>query len=131
MLTPRQQRAKKRIDTKRKERAIKRTNFALKLAKRRGLDIVPFPCQQSHTQIVSEVHEAGNLYFYKSCACAGCPQGAQFMRDNPNDTPSTILGCDLVKRQVLLSSSPIRIGEKVVAVSVDQAIKNSFKEIKF
>lgn len=123
MLTPKQIRAKKRILRKRQLKADNRKRFLVKLASRRGLSLANFPCQEGHTQIVSDVIQAGNAYFYKSCACAGCPAGKDYIERTTKGTPEEVLGCEFVKEQVLLSLTEIKKGDRVEANSPAKEIK--------
>jgi hypothetical protein len=103
----------RRAQVKKKQRA---QEFLKRLGKRRGLELSDAICQEGNLQVVSEAHDAAGGSFYKSCACAGCPVGQEYIEDREEGSVSEeILGCVLVEKQWLFSRSPVKPGDVITA----------------
>jgi hypothetical protein len=111
--------ATERLQINKRKRQARRAGWLLRLSKRRGLVVEELPCQDGNKQLVTEVVEAGGAYFYKSCACSGCPEGANALASAKSgdvmEVTKSILGCSRVKNNHLVSLKKVTKGEVVLA----------------
>ena len=128
MATTREARALTRVSVRRGKKIDRRTAFLVKFAARKNMPMEMRPCQNGNIQIVSEVATGANMFFFKSCACSGCPEGAQFINSTKaGNIPKKQLGCHLLAENWLMSSAPVKVGERVMAGTPTGVVARSFK----